>query len=330
MSDTTIFRNQFPDTFTPPTNQWTTYSGGSNHYSGLPSGYLPWWYYGECIEVAAAGTMHVSGSIGAGRVHPYSNGGAQFYGIGTDDPLRQLIPDDSTYAYDMRGVVHEIEYIFSTAAAAEGGYFPLITIAKSLFDDIGNLYVASYGDGSYEVNYTTIAGGVLTRQTVGFSSIAFDDASHRLKVIAVPATVTGDPHNGSSGWTAGSDGSISIYLDGTLIESITGISLVFATTLGSGTLFQQDPVMMRSVWLGADGLAGDVTDLWVYRTSSAPPAVDLTTPCCETAPGSGPNAGNSPTTDDTKPLPAWTPSCTGNAALPDGVTNAFSEDWSVP
>lgn len=339
---TTIFRNQFPDTFTPPTNQWTTYSGGTNNYSGLPSSYLPWWYYGECIQVAVAGTMHVSGSIGAGRIHPYSNGGAQFYGIGTNDPLKQLIPDDSTYAYDTRDVTHEVEYVLASAAAAEDGYFPLLTIAKGLFDDVGNLYVAVYGDGNgsqsrtYEVNYTTWASGSLTRNTVGFGSGApFDDTAHRLKVVAVPGTIAGDPHNGSSGWTAASDGSISIYLDGSLLESITGIALVFASQLGSGTSFQQDPVMMRSVWLGADGLAGDVTDLYIYRADSAPTtptATDDSTPCCGSTVDSstgGTTAGGSLGEDPSLGYQGWTPACDGGGTVPTASDPTDSETFDT-
>jgi hypothetical protein len=339
MPQVTIYRNQFPDTFTPPTNSWTTYSGGSNHYAGLPAGYLPFWYAGEAIKVATPGLMEVSGSIGGGTSSPHTVGGAQFYGVGVDDPLGQLITDDNTWAYDQRGVTVEVSYVFETSAfntgAEAGAYFPLIVLAKDLFDDVFMLSVYGDDNGSnsrkLEIarrRWPQSTYGLVSRYTIPGASVTPDDLTHRIKLVAVPGTITVTGGlDVLDGYSVASDGHWHAYIDGVLVAEETGIPLYFGFSDNSG--YAGNPVMVRSVWLGFAGLIGAASDLHIYRGTDTTPLVDNSTPCCDTpaAGGGGGTAGNVLGPPDTAPLPEWTPRCAGGGTYPAGTPVTHSEDW---
>lgn len=341
MSVLTIYRNQFPDTFTPPTNSWTTYSGGSNNYPGLPAGYLPFWYAGEAIEVATPGVMSVSGSIGAGDSSPHVDGGAAFYGVGVDDPNGQQIPDDSTWAYDLRDTIHEVSYVHESSAfntgAENSAFGPILAISKNLSGP--QFYLAWYGDGwgadsrKYEIKYKTWTSDPAFIK-VKFGSITPDDATHRYKIQVQPGTITGDPDT-RFGWSSAFDGFIRIWLDGVLLYEITGIDLVLSNPVSSTNAFTQNPVMARSVWLGFSGIIGAASDLHIYREIPGTIPTDDSSPCCgssvDPAAGGGSEPGGVGATQPNNPYEAlqpWIPACTGGGTVETAADLTDAESWA--
>ncbi len=156
--------------------------------------------------------------------------------------------------------------------------------------------------------------------------------------LAAPTFVAGQEYEFKVCWKCGTyngvttanDGYVRWYLDGVLIHELTDFPFVVEALNANALTFVGLAADTVNSGGGLFGTMGAVT-VSDRECGSSVPLINNSTPCCGSAPSSGPGgaAGDVLGPPTTAPLPEWTSRCAGGGDYPGGTPVVHSEDWRV-